>query len=68
MKQILITQKQFKKAAAKAMREYTDKMKKDNDSDMEYDTLSEMSDVLTMSICFALLEYDLFYKEDKNDE
>ena len=67
MKAVLITQKQFKKAAAKAMRKYTEKMKKDNDSDMEYDSLSEMSDVLTLSICFALLEYDLFYKEGEND-
>lgn len=67
MKQILITQNQFKKAAARAMRKYTDKMKKNNDSDMEYDSLSEMSDVLTMSICFALLEFDLFYKENEND-
>ena len=67
MKQILITQKQYKKAVQKAMHEYTDKMKKDNDSDMKYDSLSELSDVLTMSICFALLEYDLFCKEDEND-
>ena len=61
MKAVLISQEQFKKAAAKAMRKYTEKMKKD----MEYDSLSEMSDVLTMSICFALLEYNLFYKEGR---
>lgn len=65
MKTILITQKQFKKAVAKAMRKYTDKMKKSNGED--YSGLEEISDVLTMSICFALLEYDLFCKEDEND-
>ena len=65
MKAVLISQEQFKKAAAKAMCKYTEKMKKDNDKDMEYDSLSEMSDALTMSICFALLEYNLFYKEGR---
>ena len=68
MKQITLTQEQFKKAAAKAMRKYTDKMKKEDKSGIEYDSLSEMSDVLTMSICFALLECDLFYKEGECDE
>lgn len=65
MKQILITQEQFKKAAARAMHKYTDKMSEHNDGD--YGKLSEISDMLTMSVSFALLEYDLFCKEDECD-
>lgn len=65
MKHILISQEQFKKAVQKAMHSYTDKMRKSNGED--YGRLDEISDVLTMSVSFALLEYDLFCKEDKKD-
>lgn len=57
MKQILITQEQFKKSVCRAMHKYTDKMRKNNE---DYDKLAELSDVLTLSIAFALLEYELF--------
>ena len=66
MKQILITQAQFKKAVQKAMRDYTDKMRKYNDGD--YDRMHELSDVLSMSISFTLLEYNLFNKGGESNE
>lgn len=66
MKQILITQAQFKKAVQKAMHDYTDKMRKYNDGD--YDRMHELSDVLSMSISFALLEYNLFNEGGESDE
>lgn len=66
MKQILITQAQFKKAVQKVMHDYTDKMRKYNDGD--YDRMHELSDVLSMSISFALLEYNLFNKGGESDE
>lgn len=66
MKQILITKAQFKKAVQKAMNDYTDKMRKYNDGD--YDTIHELSDVFSMSICFALLEYNLFNNGGKSNE
>lgn len=66
MKQILITQAQFKKAVQKAMHDYIDKMRKYNDDD--YDRMHELSDVLSMSIGFALLEYNLFNEGGESDE
>lgn len=66
MKQILITQAQFKKAVQKVMHEYTDNMREYNDGD--YDRMHEISDVLTMSVSFALLEYNLFNKRGESDE
>ena len=66
MKQILITQAQFKKAVQKAMHEYTDKMRNANGDD--YDRLHELSDVLSMSVSFALLEFNLFNEGGESDE
>ena len=68
MKQILITQAQFEKAVQKVMHDYTDKMRKYKYNDGDYDRLHELSDVLTMSISFALLEYNLFNKGGESDE
>lgn len=66
MKQILITREQFKKAVQKAMHAYTDKMRKYNDGD--YDRMHELSDVLSMSISFALLECNLFNEGGESNE
>ena len=65
MKQILITQAQFRKHVQKTMREYIDKMRKYNDGD--YDRRDELSDALSMSISFALLEYNLFNEGSESD-
>ena len=66
MKILLISQEQFKKAVQKAMHDYIDEMRKYNDGD--YDRIHELSDVLSMSISFALLEYNLFNKGGESDE
>lgn len=69
MKQIIITQEQFKKAVHKTMHEFVDKARKaKNESGEEYTRSEEFADVLEMSIIFALLEYRLFHKGGKSDE
>lgn len=61
MKQILITQAQFRKHVQKIMHKYTDKVRAVKNKDgKEYTKAEEMADVLKMSIIFALLEFDLF--------
>ena len=69
MKQILITQKQFKEHVAKTMHEFVDKARKAKiNSGEEYTRSEEFADVLEMSIIFALLEYRLFCKGGKSNE
>ena len=68
MKQILITQKQFKDCAAKAMHEYIDKMKSCDGDKNQYDSVDELSDVLTMSVVLAFLGIKLFDNGGEDDE
>ena len=68
MKQIIITQKQFHQMAGATMTEYTDKIKSRATGKNKYSRLMELSDVLTMSVAFSLLEYNLFNEGGESDE
>ena len=68
MKQIIISQKQFHQMAGATMTEYTDKMKSHEDDEHKYTRMNEISDVLTMSIAFSLLECKLFNIGGESDE
>lgn len=68
MKQILITQKQFRDCAAAAMHEYIDKMKSCDGDKNQYDSVDELADVLTMSVVLAFLDSKLFNEGGENNE
>lgn len=68
MKQILITQKQFRDCSAKAMHKYIDKMKSCDGDKNQYDAVDELADVLTMSVVLAFLDSELFDEGGEDDE
>lgn len=68
MKQIIISQKQFHQLAGATMTEYTDMMKSHEDDVYKYTRMTEISDVLTMSIVFSMLECKLFNIGGESDE
>lgn len=68
MKQILITQKQFRDCAAASMHEYIDRMKSCDGDQNQYDSLDETADILTISVVLALLDSKLFNEGGEDDE